>query len=143
MQSLLNTYVPPVARLLLAFIFLTAGINKLMDFNGTLEYMAQNGMTNSTGVLLAGAIVFLLAGSVSLILGYHARIGAALLILFLIPTTLIFHAFWAVPQEQAQLQTIQFMKNLSLLGGLLLVLGQGSGAFSLDARQPSSPVTQD
>jgi putative oxidoreductase len=134
MENVLQTYVPPVARLLLAFIFLSSGFNKIVNFSGVTGYMAANGITVATGFFLFGAIVFLLVGGTSLILGFKARLGAALLIAFLIPTTLIFHAFWAVPEAQAQQEMISFMKNVSILGGLLMVLAQGAGGFSLDAR---------
>lgn len=135
METTLQTYVPPLARFLLAFIFLSSGLNKIFNFDGVTGYMASKGVTTGTGFLLAGAIVFLIVGGVSLILGYKARIGAALLMIFLIPVTLIFHAFWAVPAEQAQAETISFMKNVSIFGGLLMVLAFGSGGFSLDNRK--------
>ncbi|MBI1319271.1 MAG: DoxX family membrane protein [Candidatus Hydrogenedens sp.] len=134
MEKTLETYVPVVGRILLGTIFLLSAFNKIFNFSGVAAYMASAGMTTATPVFLAGAIVFLLAGSASLFLGYKARIGALLLIVFLIPATLIFHNFWALEGEAAQMQQIQFMKNLSIFGGLLLVLGRGAGAISIDAR---------
>lgn len=134
MNNQLSLFIAPIARFLLAFIFLASAYNKITNFSGTAGYMAANGMTTATSFFLAGAIVFLLVGGVSLLLGFRARIGALLLVVFLIPTTLIFHGFWKFDGGEAEMQTIQFMKNLSILGGLLMVIAQGSGGFSLDAR---------
>lgn len=135
MNQILETYMPVVGRVLLGLVFLLSAFGKITDFSGTAGYMASAGMTVGTPVLLAGAIVFLLAGSVSLFLGFKVRIGALLLIAFLIPATLIFHNFWALEGDAAQMQMIQFLKNLSILGGLLFVLGRGAGPISLDSRK--------
>jgi putative oxidoreductase len=84
--------------------------------------------------------VIAVAGALSILLGYHARIGAWLLVLFLVPVTLIMHNFWAVKDPMmAQLQMVMFMKNLSMLGGALLISQFGAGPWSLDARQSELP----
>ena len=78
--------------------------------------------------MLVGAIVFLIAGSVSVILGYRARIGAALLLVFLVLATYFYHDFWTLSDSKAQQeQMIQFMKNLGLMGAMLLVIANGTG----------------
>lgn len=125
------------ARVMLTTIFLAAAFNKISNFSGVQGYMASKGMP-MTGLLLAGAIVFLLVGGVSVLLGYRARIGALLLIAFLVPATLIFHNFWAASAEDAQRETLNFMKNLGLLGGLLFIALNGSGRGSLDSYAPSA-----
>ena len=84
-------------------------------------------------VLLPAAAVLELAGGLSLLLGFRARLGALALVLFLVPTTLIFHNFWAYQGPEAQNQMIHFMKNLALMGGLLVVVGLGAGPCSFDA----------
>ncbi|CDR33042.1 DoxX family protein [Criblamydia sequanensis] len=121
-----------LGRILIASIFLIAGTQKILNYNGYLQMMTSKGIPFAS-VLLLGAIVFLLLGSISVILGYKTRIGALLLILFLIPTTLIFHNFWGLPAEEASLQQIMFMKNLSILGGLILLVSAGPGGCSFDA----------
>ena len=74
--------------------------------------------------------------------GFKARWGALALLIFLVPVTLVFHNFWAVPPDQQQIQTVNFLKNLSIGGGLLIILGRGAGAFSIDERPArSAPVT--
>jgi putative oxidoreductase len=83
-------------------------------------------------VPLAGVVA--LAGGLSVLIGYHARIGAALVAAFLIPVTLFMHPFWAVSEPMGrQMQTASFMKNVALLGAALLIAHFGAGALSLDA----------
>ncbi|MEF8816447.1 MAG: DoxX family protein [Salinibacter sp.] len=121
----MKTYTPPVARALLGLIFVASGANKVAAFEGTQQYMAEYGMP-ATALLLGGAIVVEVAGGLSVILGYKSRIGAAALILFLIPATLIFHTDFS-----QQTQVIMFLKNLSIMGGLLLLMAHGPGPYSL------------
>src|SRR4030042_3378201 len=115
-----------IGRMLLVIIFLNSGIGKIGNFEGTAQYMAKFGMPN-TSFFLFGAIVFELVGSATVILGYFTRLGALLILIFLIPTTLIFHTNFA-----DRIQMIMFMKNVSMLGGCLVLLGAGPGWLSLD-----------
>jgi len=133
MESKLQTYVPILARVLLALIFVMSGVGKIGDFGGTTEYMAKHGMP-IPALFLVGAIVFELAGGLSIMTGFKARWGALLLIVFLIPATFIFHAFWTYEPDAQRMQMINFMKNLSILGGLLLIVARGAGPLSVDAR---------
>jgi putative oxidoreductase len=124
-----------IARFLLTFIFLSSVANKVMNFGPTTEYMATNGMPLPP-LMLVIAIVLLVAGGLSVLLGYQARIGAALLILFLITATWFFHAFWTFGDPgEAQSQMIQFMKNMGLMGAMLFIIANGSGPWSLDGRK--------
>ena len=127
-------YGPVAGRILLAYIFVMSGIGKIGGFAGTAGYMASKGMPFAE-VLLVGAIVVELVGGIMLIVGWQARWAAAAIFLFLIPTTLIFHAFWAVEAAQVQMQTIQFNKNLAIMGGMLYVVAFGAGPLSLDNRR--------
>jgi putative oxidoreductase len=115
-----------IGRILLVLIFLSSGIEKIEGFEGTAQFMAKYGMPY-TSFFLFGAIIFELAGSIFVIIGYYARFGALLLLVFLIPTTIIFHTNFDDPN-----QTIHFMKNVSMFGGLLVLLAMGAGRFSLD-----------
>jgi putative oxidoreductase len=85
-------------------------------------------------VALAGAIVFLIVGSLSVIAGFKVRFGAALLLVFLVLATYFFHDFWKFEGQEQQMQMIQFMKNLSLMGTMVFLMANGAGAMSLDAR---------
>ena len=115
-----------IGRILLALIFLKSGMGKIENFQGTAQHMASYGMPY-TNFFLVGAIFFELVGSITIILGFFTRFGAALLLIFLIPTTLIFHNIFVDPKMM-----IQFMKNVSMFGGLLIVFAAGAGRFSLD-----------
>jgi putative oxidoreductase len=117
-----------IARVLLSGIFLKAGINHAFDFMGMQQTIIAKGIPAflATGMALGG-IILLLAGGLSILLGYKVRVGAKLLILFLIPATLLFHLNFA-----DQMQQIQFLKNLGLMGGLLLLIQTGAGYWSLD-----------
>lgn len=127
-----------IGRILLSLIFILAGVGKFMDYEGTAQYMASKGMTMIPVFLYSAAVVELLGG-LALLIGYKIRIAAIVLILFLIPTTLIFHDFWNVDVIAKQLQMILFLKNLAIMGGLFYVLGSGAGKFSLDRCCDSSP----
>lgn len=122
-------------RFLLAAIFLMSGLGKLMDWSGTAAYMQGAGIPGSAvPVLLALAIAIEILGGLSIITGTFARAGALVLIVFLIPTTLIFHNFWALEGAERAAQMANFMKNLSIMGGLLLIIGAGAGRLSIDDR---------
>ena len=110
-----------LGRVLLCTIFFTAAVgNKIPNFQAVAGYMAKEGVP-APQVMLAGAIVFLIVGSISIVLGYKARIGAFLLLVFLALATYFFHDFWTLSDPQArQEQMIQFMKNLGLMGAMLL-----------------------
>ena len=122
-------YTTLVGRLLMAAIFLMSGMHKISDPQGTQQYMQAMGMTWATTLLYLGAIVIEVGGGLSLLLGYWTRAGATALILFMIPTTLIFHTNFA-----DQNQMIHFLKNLAMFGGLFYVAAYGAGPISLDAR---------
>lgn len=118
-------------RFLLALIFILSGIGKIADFSGTAAYMASAGLP-FVDLLLVLTIAVELGGGLLLALGWRARWAAAAIFLFLIPATLVFHAFWGMPAEQASMQQIQFMKNLAIMGGMLVVAALGPGAWALE-----------
>jgi putative oxidoreductase len=122
-----------LGRFFFAMIFLLAGAN---HFNKqTIGYAASQGVAlASIAVPLSGVLA--IAGGLSILLGYRAKLGAALIVLFLVPVTLMMHKFWTVTDPMmAQIQMILFMKNVSMLGGALLISQFGAGPFSLDARR--------
>ena len=131
-----------LARLMLCGIFFLSAVgNKIPNFSGTVEAMTGQGVP-VPNVMLAGAIVFLIVGSLSIIVGFKARIGATLLFVFLALATYFFHDFWAFEGEEAMQQQIQFMKNVSLGGALLFILANGSGPMSLDNRQTADSPSE-
>jgi putative oxidoreductase len=139
-RSISQTQSPAIAgpvtlfgRLFFALIFLAAAPNHFAS--QTIAYAAAQGVPlASIAVPLSGVIALL--GGLSILLGYHARIGAGLIALFLVGVTPMLHNFWAVADPMTrQIQMIMFMKNVSMLGGALLISQFGAGPWSLDARQ--------
>ncbi|NCY02529.1 MAG: DoxX family protein [Planctomycetia bacterium] len=122
-----------VARLLLAAIFVVSAVgNKIPQFQATAAYMASEGVPNPKFALF-GAIGLLLLGGLCVVLGAWTRIGAAFLLVFLLAATYYFHDFWTFADPtQRQLQTIQFLKNMSIAGGLLALIAFGGGPWSID-----------
>jgi putative oxidoreductase len=120
-----------VARVLLAGMFIYSGFGKLTGFAGTAGFIASKGMPLPE-LMAAGAIAVELGCGLLLLAGYKARWAALAIFLFLIPTTLIFHNFWAAAPEQLASQKINFMKNVTIMGGMLMVWAFGPGRFSLD-----------
>ena len=123
-----------VGRFLLALMFVLAGFSKIAGFAGTVGYIASKGLP-APQVLAALTVVLEIGGGLALMAGFHARWAALLLALFTLLASVIFHNFWAMPAEQQMMQQLMFMKNLSVVGGLLLVAALGAGPASLDARQ--------
>jgi putative oxidoreductase len=118
--------------MIVAIFLMSAVGNKIPKFEQVAGYMGGEGVPFPK-VMLAGAIVFLIAGSLSVLVGYRARCGAALLAVFLVLATYYFHDFWKLEDAQAkQREMIQFMKNLSLLGTMVFLMATGPGKGSLD-----------
>lgn len=124
-------YLPLAARICLCLIFLKAGISHLTGFSGTVSQMAGMGLPIPE-VLLIFTIIFQILGGLSLLLGYKVKIGSILLILFLIPATLVYHNPIGDPS-----QINGFLKNIGLIGGLLMVIYAGAGALSIDGSYKS------
>lgn len=123
----LTALAAPLGRLLLAALFIQAGWGKIAGYAGTAGYMASAGVP---GFLLPLVILTELGGGLLLVLGWQTRIVALLLAGFTVLASLLFHANVADP-----MQMLMFMKNLSITGGLLMVVAHGAGAVSLDARR--------
>lgn len=119
-------YLPLAARVCLSLIFVKAGVTHLLNFAGFQQMISSAGLPFA-GLLAVGTIVFQLLGSLSLLVGYRIQIGAAVLIVFLIPASLVFHNLIADPE-----QTNAFLKNLGLIGGLLMTIYVGAGPLSID-----------
>ena len=121
-----------VGRLFFSLIFVFAGLNHFSK--QTIAFAASQGVPlASIAVPLSGIIA--VAGGLSILLGYRAKIGAWLIALFLVGVTPL-HNFWAVHDPMlAQMQMAMFMKNISMLGGALLISQFGAGPLSLDARR--------
>jgi putative oxidoreductase len=132
--EVVKTWGPPAGRVLLALLFVISGLSKLSGFESTVGYIASKGLPLPQ-LAAAGAIAVELVGGILLVIGWQARWAAAAIFLFLIPTTLMFHAFWTVEGPGARMEQIQFMKNLCIMGGMLYVMAFGAGPLSVDNRR--------
>jgi putative oxidoreductase len=134
MPRVVQGIVAVLGRILLCTIFLLSAVgNDIPNFSAVTELMGKVGIP-APQFMLVGAIAFLIAGSLSIILGYKARWGAGLLLVFLVLATYFFHNFWALTGAEQQQQMIEFMKNLGLMGAMVLVIANGTGPMSLDGR---------
>jgi putative oxidoreductase len=120
-------------RILVALIFVISGYGKIGGFDGVAGYIGSKGLPFPQ-VLATLTILLELGGGLLLMLGYKTRWVALLFFLWLIPTTLIFHAFWGHEPKAAQQMQIHFMKNMSIMGAMLLLVAYGPGAYSIDRR---------
>jgi putative oxidoreductase len=128
--ELVRQYGPLAGRILITAIFLISGYHKITGFAAVSGMMAKMGMP-MPDLLLAGAIAFEIGGALMVLLGWHACLGALLLVVFTVPATLLFHNFWAVGPADFQNQFNHFMKNLAITGGLLYIMAMGPGPLSL------------
>ena len=131
----LNRFGPLAGRILIALIFVFSAFGKITGFEGTVGYIASKGLPLPQ-LAAVGAIFVELGAGIMLVLGWKARWAAAAIFVFTAVAALIFHDFWAVPADQVQNQTIHFLKNFSILGGLLYVIVHGSGPLSVDGHEP-------
>lgn len=126
-----------VARVLLALLFVLAGLNKFAGLEGTAGYIASKGLPMPAVLAFGTALLEVVAG-LALAVGFFARPAALALALFTLLATVLFHNFWAMPADQAYVQQLMFMKNLAVVGGLLLVFSFGAGPASVDARRSAA-----
>jgi putative oxidoreductase len=129
-----NPVVPLIGRILIAALFLVAGVGKIMGFAGTAGYMAKLGFP-APEVMTALALVVEAGGAILLIIGWKTRWVAWALVIFTVIATLAAHRFWEIPDAaQMMNQRIHFLKNLAIIGGLLFVATFGPGSISVDKR---------
>jgi putative oxidoreductase len=124
-------YLPLIGRIIFSISFLMAGFTHFMP--QSIAYAASKG-TPMPNVIVPASGILALTGGLSIVLGYKAKLGAWLLILFLIPVTFIMHNFWMVTDPmQQQIGMAFFIKNLAMIGAALLIAYFGAGPVSIDA----------
>ena len=125
-------YIPLVGRILYSLIFIAFGFNHLANLSQMSQYAGSMGVPLPTvAVVITG--IMILAGGLSILLGYKAKVGSLLLVVFLVPTSFIMHAFWGIEDPmQSQLQMVMFMKNLSMAGAAFMFYYFGTGPLSLE-----------
>jgi putative oxidoreductase len=126
MSNTSESIVPLAGRLLISTIFIFSGLSKIQGHAASKRLPAAD-----LAIWLAAAVEIL--GGLSILLGFQARIGAWVLFLFLIPTSVVFHNFWAMQGMEKMDNQAHFFKNIAIMGGLLFVATFGAGAYSIDA----------
>lgn len=134
---MLNRLSNPLAlagRILIALMFVPAGLQKIGGFAGTVGYAASVGMPLPQ-VGVAVALVVEIVGGLALLLGWCTRWAALALAFFTLVASFFFHAYWSVPADAAMVQQLMFWKNMAVAGGLLGFAAHGAGGWSVDARR--------
>ncbi len=120
-----------IGRIFLATIFIFEAIDSTLYFDKTKQVMTMHHLTWNQNFLLYGAIFLLIAGGLMVLFGYRSTLGAILLLMYWVPVTFIVYDFWNSPKEDLREQSILFMKNIAIIGGLLMLAGKGSGRYSI------------
>ena len=120
-----------VGRVLIALLFVVAGFGKIGGFDGVAGYIASKGLPMPQ-VLAALTIALELVGGLMLMAGYKVRWVAIAFFLWLIPTTFIFHKFWGIDAAQVQNQMNHFLKNVSIMGAMLMLVAFGPGRYAVE-----------
>lgn len=120
-----------IGRICLSLIFIYEAINSILFYDQTIGTMESYGITWMPGLWLSIAIVMLILGGILMLLGYFARVGAVLCLIYWLPFTLIVYSFWNDPPATEQLNFVYFMRNMAVAGGLLLLLANGAGKYSV------------
>ena len=120
-----------IGRIFIAFIFLFEAYDSIKFFKLTKESMTEYGITWNQDFLLYGVIFLLIVGGILVLIGYRSSLGAMMLLVYIIPVTFIMYSWWNVPSEIVREQGILFMKNIAIIGGLLMIVVNGSGRYSV------------
>jgi putative oxidoreductase len=123
-----------IARVLMAAMFLFAGIEKFTDLQGSVAYIVSAGLPMATALALAAGVVEV-GASLMLIVGWQARWAGLALAGYTLLASFLFHNFWALPKEEQMVPMLLFWKNMAATGGLLMVFAFGAGSISLDQRR--------
>lgn len=120
-----------IGRIFLSLIFFFEAYDSMVFFKQTKETMTAYGVTWNQDLLLYTMIFLLVIGAILVLIGYYANLGAIMLLAYWIPVTFIVFSFWNDPVEVRRLQSIMFMKNIAIVGGLLILMVNGAGKYSI------------
>jgi len=126
-----------VGRVLICLVFVLSGLSKVMAYSMMVGYAASRGLPMANVALGAAAALEILGG-LAILAGFQTKIVAWLLFLFLIPTTLLFHNFWTMQGMERMDNQGHFLKNLAIMGGLLILAANGAGVYSIDSSRAKS-----
>ena len=119
-------FIEVLGRIFLSLIFLLAGIGKILNYEGTIDYMESFSIP---GYLLIPAIIIEIIFPLLVIIGYKTKLAAIILSLFSMLLAVIFHADFS-----DQMQLMSFFKNFAIAGGFLIIFIRGAGKYSIDQR---------
>ena len=131
-----------IARIVMSIMFITSGIGKLVGFGPTVDHIAEKGVPLPE-IAAVIAILIELGGGLAVLFGWKTRWAAIAYVLFLIVITPIFHNFWTMQGAERMANNINFMKNLTILGGFLLLYAFGPGKYSLDMMLLRRPLQRE
>lgn len=132
MNNVINQWGPLAGRILISLIFIMSGLGKVFQFDGQVAYAASQGVPLASLAIII-SIIAELAAAAMIVFGFKARLGAFILLLWMIPVSLMMHAFWNIEDPMAQqMNMIMFMKNLSMMGAMLLIMSFGPGPKSIN-----------
>jgi len=138
MSNSSSSIVPLIGRILISPLFILAGVSKIMNFSVIADYATDSHLPLPKVALVCAAAIQILGG-LGILLGFHTKFAAWVVFLFLIPTTLVLHNFWAMAGPLRSVNMTHFETNLAIMGGLLILATFGAGAYSADsARAPRS-----
>jgi putative oxidoreductase len=120
-----------IGRIFLSAIFIFEACDTIWYFERTKREMAALGWTTNQDTLLHGSVLLLALGGLLVLFGYRSTLGSLLLLCYWVPITFITHDFWNAPKDELRLQSILFMKDVAIIGGLLMLMGKGSGRYSV------------
>ncbi len=120
-----------IGRIFLSAIFIFEAVDTILYMDKTRLTMTQYGLTWNQDFMIYSSIFLLVTGGLMVLLGYRSTFGALLLLLYWTPVTFLVHDFWNYPKDQLRIQSILFMKDVAIIGGLLMVAGKGSGRYSM------------
>ena len=131
-----------IARIVMSIMFITSGFGKLVGFAGTVGHIAEKGVPLPE-IAAVIAILIELGGGIAVLFGWKTRWVALAYVVFLIVITPIFHDFWTMQGAERMANNINFMKNLTILGGFLLLYAFGPGKYSLDTMLLRRPLQRE
>ena len=120
-----------MGRIFIAFLFIYEALDALVFYDKTKATMATYGIVWQQDLILTTIIIVLILGGTMVLIGYYANIGALLLLFYWLPFTLIVYSFWNDPPEYQRIHALLFMRGLALSGGLMLLVANGAGKYSI------------
>lgn len=120
-----------LGRIFISIIFFYEALDSAWYFQDTKDKMTSYGIFWKQDLLLYAAIFLLVLGGLLVLVGYRAKLGALLLLMYWVPVTFIVHSFWNDPEDIRRIQSIFFMRNLGIVGGLLFIFVNGTGKYSI------------